>query len=49
MGGEVIVARIRIGDRRAEMVFAGDKLFLATYDKGKKKPSIQLERVTDGK
>ncbi|MFO0588982.1 MAG: hypothetical protein U0441_15640 [Polyangiaceae bacterium] len=49
MGGEVIVARIRIGDRRAELVFAGDKLFLATWDKGKKKPAIQLERVTDSK
>ncbi len=49
MGGEVTVARIKIGDRRAELVFAGDKLFLATWEKGKKKPQILLERVTSDK
>ena len=44
LGGEVTVARVKIGERRAEMTFSGDKLFLATWDKGKKKPSILLER-----
>ncbi len=50
LGGEVTIARVKIGDRRAELMFSGDKLFLATWDgKGKKKPSILLERVTADK
>lgn len=48
LGGEATVARMKIGPRRAELTFAGDKLYLATYDaqSGKKKPQVLLERVT---
>lgn len=51
LGGEVTVARIKIGTRRAELTFAGDKLYLATWDakSGKKKPAVLLERVTGDK
>jgi hypothetical protein len=51
LGGEATVARIKIGTRRAELTFAGDKLYLATYDasSGKKKPPVLLERVTGDK
>lgn len=51
LGGEATVARIKIGARRAELTFLGDKLYLATWDaqSGKKKPAVLLERVTDEK
>lgn len=51
LGGEATVARIKIGVRRAELTFAGDKLYLATWDaqSGKKKPAVLLERVTSDK
>jgi hypothetical protein len=46
LGGEVTIARARIADRRAELIFAGDKLYIATWDlkSGKRKPSVLLER-----
>lgn len=47
LGGEATIARIKVGQRRAELIFAGDKLYLATWDQsGKKKPAVLLERVT---
>lgn len=51
LGGEATVARIKIGTRRAELTFAGDKLYLATWEaqSGKKKPPVLLERVTGEK
>ncbi|MBK8253635.1 MAG: hypothetical protein IPK82_13330 [Polyangiaceae bacterium] len=50
-GGEATLARIKIGSRRAEMTFVGDKLYFGTWDvqSGKKKPAIYLERVTSDK
>lgn len=51
LGGEATVARIKIGTRRAELTFVGDKLYLATWEaqSGKKKPAVLLERVTGDK
>jgi len=51
LGGEATVARIKIGGRRAELTFIGDKLYLATWDtqSGKKKPAVLLERVLGDK
>ncbi|MEZ4301232.1 MAG: hypothetical protein R3B70_40230, partial [Polyangiaceae bacterium] len=51
LGAEATLARIKIGNRRAELTFAGDKLYLATWDTstGKKKPAVYLERVSGDK
>lgn len=50
LGGEATIARIKVGVRRAELIFFGDKLYLATWDQsGKKKPAVFLERVSGDK
>lgn len=47
LGGEATFARVKIGNRRAELTLVGDRLHLAAPDSsGKKKPPVALERVT---
>ena len=49
-GGEATFARIKIGNRRAELTLVGDRLYLSAPDSsGKKKPPVLLERVTGDK